>query len=179
MYCFDLKSATDRFPLEIQKEVLRPLLGDLTDAWSSLMTERDFSYKDKKMRYAVGQPMGMLSSWAAFSVTHHVIINYCKKDKSPYAMIGDDMAISSKEGARRYENFMSTIGVEISKGKSLQPIGNTKVAEIAKRQFVSGVEISPIPPRVLIESSKTLEGFIEFLEVLSSRTDNFRKFSGI
>lgn len=174
MYCFDLKSATDRFPLEIQKRVLKPLLGNLVDAWASLMTERDFSYKDRTLRYTVGQPMGMLSSWAAFSVTHHIIINYCKGDNSPYAMIGDDMAMTSVEGARKYEALMNKIGVEISKEKSLHPKLGMRVAEIAKRQFISGVEISPIPPRVLIESTKSLEGFIEFLEVLSSRTDNFR-----
>jgi hypothetical protein len=87
------------------------------------------------------------------------------------------MAVSSKEGARRYEAFMSKIGVEISKEKTIKPIEGTKVAEIAKRQFIAGVEISPIPPRVLIESTRSLEGFIEFLEVLSSRTEKFRTTS--
>lgn len=31
LYCYDLTAATDRFPLTLQKEVLRPLLGDIVD----------------------------------------------------------------------------------------------------------------------------------------------------
>lgn len=173
LYCYDLKSATDRFPLEVQKRVLKPLLGSLVEGWSSLISERDFSYKKRLIRYAVGQPMGMLSSWAAFSISHHVIINFCKKDKSFYAVIGDDMVLESKEAAERYSSLLDQLEVKISDEKSLLPKDGTKVAEIAKRYFRDGFDISPIPPRVLLESTKSVEGFCEFREVLASRT-NYR-----
>jgi hypothetical protein len=141
------------------------------------MTNRTFAFKGKDIRYAVGQPMGLLTSWAAFSITHHVIINWLKKDKSFYAVIGDDVGISSKEGAMRYRSFMESIGVSINDSKSLIPKDNTKVAEIAKRLFLAGNEISPIPPRVLIESTKGTEGLLEFLQVLANRTGKFRQLS--
>jgi hypothetical protein len=179
LYCYDLTAATDRFPLEIQKRVLRPLLGDLVHEWSDLLVNRPFTFKGEEIRYAVGQPMGLLTSWPALSVAHHVIINYCKKDKSFYAVIGDDVGISSKEGAMRYRDLMNEIGVSINDSKSLIPTNSNKVAEIAKRQYSEGKEISPIPPRVLVESTKSLEGLIEFLQVLANRTGKFRDLSGL
>jgi hypothetical protein len=60
---FDLSNATDRFPLDLQKEVMVMLLGvDKTEAWARLIADRPFSYKGEEVRYAVGQPMGFLSS---------------------------------------------------------------------------------------------------------------------
>lgn len=176
LHCFDLTAATDRFPLSIQKAVLTPLLGERVHAWADLMVNRSYSFKSKEIRYAVGQPMGLLTSWAAFSLSHHVIINYCKEGDF-YAMIGDDMGMSSEEGAKRYKDFMTSIGVSINDSKSLIPYRGNKVAEIAKRQFSAGIEISPIPPRVLVESTKSLEGLLEFLQVLASRTGKFQDLS--
>lgn len=177
LFCFDLTAATDRFPLEIQKAALKPLFGDLVHEWSDLLVNRNFTFKSKNIRYAVGQPMGLLTSWAAFSATHHVIINMMKNDKSFYAIIGDDVGISSREGATRYQNFMQEIGVSINDAKSLIPSHDNKVAEIAKRQFMEGKEISPIPPRVLLESTGSLEGLLEFLQVLANRTGKFKELS--
>lgn len=179
LFCYDLTAATDRFPLEVQKRVLKPLLGDLVEGWSDLISERDFKYKDKLIRYGVGQPMGMLSSWAAFTISHHVIINYAKKDKSFYAVIGDDMVLHKRRAAEKYLELLRIFGVEYSAEKSLTPSNICNSAEIAKRYFRNGIEISPIPPRVLLESTKNLEGFLEFLEVLASRTNRFRGFPGL
>jgi hypothetical protein len=177
LFCFDLTAATDRFPLEIQKAALKPLLGDLVHEWSDLLVNRTFTFKSKEIRYKVGQPMGLLTSWAAFSISHHIIINYCKNDKSFYAMIGDDVAISSVEGARKYKALMKDIGVSINDTKSLIPKSNINVAEIAKRQFIAGNEISPVPPRVLVESTKGPEGLLEFIQVLANRTGKLRDLS--
>jgi hypothetical protein len=68
---------------------------------------------------------------------------------------------------------MNEIGVSINDSKSLIPTHSNKIAEIAKRQFLEGMEISPIPPRVLLESTKNLEGLLEFLQVLANRTGRF------
>jgi hypothetical protein len=169
LFCYDLTAATDRFPLEFQKRVLKPLLGDLVEGWSTLITERDFRYKKQLIRYGVGQPMGMLSSWAAFSISHHILINFCKKDKSFYAVIGDDMVMQSRRAAEKYRALLDHMGVQISDEKSLEPTHDSRTAEIAKRYFRNGIDISPIPPLVLVESTKSVEGFIEFIEVLASR----------
>jgi hypothetical protein len=121
--------------------------------------------------------MGMLSSWVAFSIAHHIIINFCKRNKSFYAVIGDDVGMSSKEGAMKYRSLMETLGVSINDEKSLIPNESNRVAEIAKRQFKQGDEISAIPPRVLIEATKGLEGLLEFLQVAAVRTGKLRPFS--
>lgn len=35
-------------------------------------------------RYAVGQPMGGLSSWAGLAITHHWILQYCSHQLGNY-----------------------------------------------------------------------------------------------
>lgn len=179
LFCYDLTTATDRFPLEVQKRILKPLMGDLIEGWSDLIVNRDIKYKKEFLRYGVGQPMGMLTSWAAFTISHHIIINYCKNDKSFYAVIGDDMVLHNEKAALKYRQVMSDLGVDISESKTLIPNQVSNTAEIAKRYFRNGNDISPIPPRVLLESSKNLSGFFEFIEVLASRTGNFQDFPGL
>lgn len=59
----DLTSATDRFPLFFQKELLRHLIGDeRADAWARIMVDRDFQLEGSTIRYECGQPMGAFSS---------------------------------------------------------------------------------------------------------------------
>jgi hypothetical protein len=64
MYCYDLKAATDRMPVDLQVAVLKHLLGDrLANTWRALLVERNFAINGNgDVRYAVGQPMGLLSS---------------------------------------------------------------------------------------------------------------------
>lgn len=62
-YSYDLSSATDRLPIDIQRQVLSRLIGDqMSDSWVNILTKRDWYYKGKPLRYSVGQPMGALSS---------------------------------------------------------------------------------------------------------------------
>jgi hypothetical protein len=62
------------------------------------MVNRDFQINQKKVRYGTGQPMGLYSSWASFSLTHHLLIKYLAKEKginsfSSYQILGDDVVI--------------------------------------------------------------------------------------
>lgn len=77
-YSFDLSAATDRLPALLTANILTSIFGieELGKAWLKLMTDRDFSFgpqvlkkyphllldQGNKYRYAVGQPMGGLSS---------------------------------------------------------------------------------------------------------------------
>jgi hypothetical protein len=167
--CYDLRAATDRMPVDLQEKVLEKLLpDDLSTLWRALLTDRDISHPGGQLRYAVGQPMGMLSSWAAMAITNHAIINYGKKQKF-YAVIGDDMAIASKYGTEKYEKVLSELGMEISMEKSVLSTNENNLGEIAKRLFIDGGEISPIPPDILIKSTGTLIGFLEFIRVFSEK----------
>lgn len=103
------------------------------------------------------------------AITHHAIINYAKKDKTFYAVIGDDMAIASKIGAEKYKEVLRILGMDISIDKSIQRQESHNLAEIAKRMFVDGGEISPIPPDILINSTRNLNGFLEFMRIFSEK----------
>jgi len=71
-FSYDLSSATDRLPVEIQVALLNSLFqSKLGSTWAQLLTARDYVIPSKgadygihlnKVRYAVGQPMGALSS---------------------------------------------------------------------------------------------------------------------
>jgi len=68
---YDLSAATDRLPIDLQVAILTGLIGrHLACLWRVILTERDyvipsdnkFGIKETSVRYAVGQPMGALSS---------------------------------------------------------------------------------------------------------------------
>jgi hypothetical protein len=175
VYSYDLSAATDRFPMVLQIDVIRSFNKELGSIWGEILTNMDFVYEDRTYRYKVGQPMGLYSSWAAFSISHHLLIQYCASSalgiKSPfreYAILGDDVAIWNQDVAERYKYLITKLGVAINANKSFEPTDPsntrlTKVAEFAKRTFVNGEEISGLSPDIQIESlgvrfnSKTLK----------------------
>nr|WMI40078.1 MAG: RNA-dependent RNA polymerase [Rhizoctonia cerealis duamitovirus] len=165
---FDLSAATDRLSVLLQERLLVPLVGpEFARNWRQLLVDRDYSItvprqfsggvKQKSVRYAVGQPMGALSSWAMLALTHHFIVQYCAYIErvmplhsngvpiwfTGYAILGDDIVISDKRVANRYKLVMASLGVKIGLAKSLvSPYGTA--LEFAKRTFWNGVDVSPI-----------------------------------
>lgn len=67
-YSFDLSSATDRFPVELQRELLSYSLGEeKATAWYDIMVGYPFKYRTPKgvtteVLYSVGNPMGFYTS---------------------------------------------------------------------------------------------------------------------
>jgi len=173
--CSDLTTATDRIPVDLQERVLSYPLGPaLASAWKSLLVDRDIDCKGTPVRYAVGQPMGFLSSWAAMAITHHVIVRYAAlleglSPFSDYLIIGDDVAIANRRVGERYMALMAELEVPISLGKSILPGSTVRAGEIAKRLFVLGEEISPVPPKVLLQARESLPGLIELDRTLTDR----------
>lgn len=173
-YSLDLTAATDRLPISIQKWILNLWIRDIPlfgSVWSKLLVNRkyrwlapdgsDFSKSGISglATYAVGQPMGALSSWAMLALTHHLLVQvaawsvgYPKhKLYTRYALLGDDLVISDKYVANSYLKLMDAIGVGINLSKSiLSPKGLG--LEFAKRTFVNGQDVSPISFRELSES---------------------------
>jgi len=163
IHCFDLKSATDRFPASLQEDTIAALIGrDKAKAWLNLLTKRTFIHKSKKIRYGAGQPMGILSSWSAFALTHHMVIEYAAeleghKSFRDYVLLGDDVAIFDTKVAYRYLKMMTLWGVEISLQKShLWTPGDPHPisGEIAKRILLRSEEITPIPYKLIQTWSK-------------------------
>lgn len=72
----DMSSATDRLPVELQSMILSHKFGyQFALHWKNLLTSRGYKANPKKppIYYAVGQPMGALSSWAMLALTHHFL----------------------------------------------------------------------------------------------------------
>lgn len=154
VWSYDLTAATDRFPVEPQIAVLKSLHKEAGSLWERILEKLDFYYEGQVLKYSVGQPMGLYSSWAVFALTHHFVIQYCawlERKKFPfneYAVLGDDVAIWSSSVARRYREILTLLDVKISEGKSFTPenLSGPCVAEFAKRISDKGVEITPLSP---------------------------------
>jgi hypothetical protein len=75
------------------------------------------------LRYATGQPMGTYSSWAVFTLTHHLLVHYCAflngvHDFNQYIILGDDIVIKNDNIARTYMSVLKNMGVEVSLNKT-------------------------------------------------------------
>jgi hypothetical protein len=82
---YDLSAATDRLPIDLQVSILTPLIGaPVAEAWKSLLVDRVYMLEtgsdvkgtgtEEELKYAVGQPMGALSSFNMLALTHHLIV---------------------------------------------------------------------------------------------------------
>lgn len=81
LYSLDLSAATDRLPLFLQTKILASIFGEkFSREWANLLVGRSYKLPHPlkgEVKYAVGQPMGALSSWAMLAITHHFIIQMC------------------------------------------------------------------------------------------------------
>jgi hypothetical protein len=131
LFSFDLSSFTDRFPYQIQKEVLRTLQRlNIVAAWEvglvDFVTKGSWKtpLKDKsRIKWAVGQPLGFRPSFHLATLTHALVLDNITKDlgidPNCYRVVGDDVIISDKQVAEAYGNQMNSTGVEINLSKSL------------------------------------------------------------
>lgn len=148
-YSIDLTQATDRFPVKTQISILGALVGNTewAEAWGRVMVEHEFyvPWTGQTVKYGVGQPMGAYSSWAMFSVAHHVLVRLAATMAgksvhwSNYILLGDDIVIGGKEVADKYLQLLSTLGIEHSPYKT--HISETTY-EFAKRIFYLGTDVS-------------------------------------
>jgi hypothetical protein len=173
VFSLDLSAATDRIPVWIQKNLWSYIIGhELASAWRNLLVGRVYrlhtndSYSD--LRYAVGQPMGALSSWASLALIHHFLVQaaawragYPKwKLYRNYAILGDDVVIGDRKVVLQYLEILSSLGVECGLHKSL--LSHRGLAlEFAKRTIFKGVDVSPVPVKEFYAGSIHLGAFVE------------------
>jgi len=177
-WCYDLSAATDRLPVDLQVWLLTVSLGErLAGAWKRILVERPYSLKsnkdlgvrsDKQVWYAVGQPMGALSSWAMLALTHHFIVQwaYLKTLKNvtdykwftDYALLGDDIVLANGKVAAQYLLLMKRLGVKIGLHKSL--VSRKGVLEFAKKFFVQGQNCSALPVKEFVAGTESLNSIV-------------------
>jgi hypothetical protein len=162
-HSLDLSSATDRFPISLQQKLIQylfepekthKLIGSywFAKAWRDLISQRDFLFEGKLIRYSVGQPMGSYSSWAAFTITHHLVVAWAAyisigdRGFTNYIILGDDIVIKNDKVAKAYTKVMHKLGVSISPHKTHV---SKNTYEFAKRWIrwidTKFIELSPIP----------------------------------
>lgn len=163
IHSLDLTNATDALPIKLQSHILNMACADKStgDKWARVMVDRDFHLPSGgTVRYNTGQPMGAKSSFPMLALTHHVIVWFAAKaagkhDFTAYVILGDDIVIFDDGVAAQYRIIMANLNVSINETKSLSvKTGETGAAEICKRIYVSGFEVSTIPIKLI---SKTCE----------------------
>lgn len=188
LYSLDLTAATDRLPVSIQARLLDLLIQEIPNfgqKWAALLTNRwyhiphseqygAFYNKGQKLssiKYAVGQPMGALSSWAMLALTHHFIVQMAAWDAGfpqtslfkAYAVLGDDLVIGNTKVTKAYLKILDELGVECGLHKSiLSPKGLG--LEFAKSTFIDGVNCSPLSLKELQSSLSDLASWSAFVK---------------
>lgn len=193
----DLSSATDRLPLIVQRRILQSLLyycaGYTRDQayklswyWHELLASLTFSTPDgNTIRYAVGQPMGVYTSWPMLSLTNHIIaltakysclvedygvnINYESGAGrelrtfylSGYSVCGDDIVIYDKRVAEKYHYLMESLGVRVNRLKSFSTEKGASVstAEFCKKLVVNGNIVSGQSLKVILRGLGIDDGY--------------------
>lgn len=162
-YSFDLKSATDRWPLVMLFEISKFLFDrSFASAVVNSALACNIFYipfvkrKFSQICFVAGQPLGYHSSWPLFALSHHFLVWWCAEQVYPgvafkqYTVLGDDVVITDQKVASVYEKALGDLGVTISYQKSL--ISNSGSAEFAKRFRVRELrkDISPVSIRSLL-----------------------------
>jgi len=154
-HSIDLTTATDRFPIAIERLILDVWFGkEYADAWKHIMVGFPFEYQDLSFRYGTGNPMGAYSSWATFALAHHFMVYLsCKRagrswKRCPYMLLGDDIVIANDDVAKAYKDILIEWDIPYSHEKThVSKLGY----EFAKQIILKDQNISPFPLAALYE----------------------------
>jgi len=181
---YDASSFTDRFPMELQCEVLTNLYGeDYSKLIRRVLCSRKFLRADGKgyVRYGAGQPMGAHASWALANLTHTLFAEWCLSSNGEnifgsVAVLGDDIAFKKESDASRsYLSKMKTLGVSFSEFKGFTSNETTKVAEFAKGLYLDGKDVSGISPRPLLNFSRDFKYIIPLMDYIKPSEDDLNR----
>jgi hypothetical protein len=194
LFSLDLSAATDRLPLWLQIAILGHITGEIyAQNWADFLVKRDYvlSLQDNNndkmvrypLRYAVGQPMGALSSWAMLALTHHFIVQFAAHRAGytgwfkGYGILGDDIVIGDTAVAKEYLGIMRSLGVGIGLHKSLISISGSAL-EFAKKTFFMGKDVSPITLTELQASFNSPASAVGFIRKYGLTLATFVKVAG-
>lgn len=166
---YDWSNATDRLWSWFQERCLRLVFDEvIVDFWHTISTcKKLFKFKDgtvKEYQQINGQPQGLLGSFDAFALAHHIIMLMTMKlshredllGSQFYRVLGDDSIISSVRRDREnlvgksYCRICQWVNTPINKEKSTEILCDNQVAlvEFAKVYALNGDYFSPIPERL-------------------------------
>jgi len=179
IYSLDLTSATDTFNIGLQYLIIKELIfynnenaDVLASTWLDIMTSKtriDINRNRIEFLFSNGQPQGFLSSFPAFSLEHHIVMltvlrkfNESINSLDFYRVLGDDSLITCEDPEfiipDLYIYYINAANVECNKSKGylFNPNNQTtqvKIAEFAKYLIIDGIELTPIPFKLLTDVS--------------------------
>lgn len=148
----DLSNATDYFPLDLQLEILYALFPHDTGLvnlfkevsrfdWECTLPASDliqFGFnKPGKIRWSVGQPLGLYPSFASFALTHGLLLlGLLGRDwNEDFFILGDDVVILDDELYSKYIRTLDMLGCPVSSHKTIH---STHLAEFRSVIFTDG-----------------------------------------
>jgi hypothetical protein len=122
IHSVDLSNATDYFPLELQLRVLQTLIGhhqsiDLFSEISRSLWKSPIG----NIRWTKGQPLGLYPSFAAFGLTHGILLASLlrKEYEGEFFVVGDDVVILDDSLYAKYIELLDNLRCPYSPDKSL------------------------------------------------------------
>lgn len=153
VHSVDLTGATDYFPLDLQLHVLR----SITNRHDYINLFRDISrgewlYRDTKIRWKKGQPLGLQPSFASFALCHGLLLFYLNgfKHNNAFFVLGDDVVILDSCLHASYISSMEQLGCPIS---GLKSISSNKLAEFAGKLITSSSVVNQLKWRDVSDDS--------------------------
>jgi len=135
---FDLSSATDRFPRDLQTAYLKSIglrqwalaIDEASEGWYQAPTKQKIvSGKDDNKAFwswSAGQPMGVYGSFPLFHLTHLALLDTlacnCGSKPDAYCVLGDDVMIADPKLSKEYTSMLEMWGVPISAAKSFHSL---------------------------------------------------------
>ncbi|KAH0663737.1 hypothetical protein KY290_006405 [Solanum tuberosum] len=129
-FSFDLKSATDRWPLSVIYTFMSCMWGSTLASsivnsslgLNTFLIVPPMVKRVSEIAFLTGQPLGYYGSWSLFALSHHYMVWLAAKYAYPtsttpfadYALLGDDILITDTEVARQYRILLDRLGVTIS-----------------------------------------------------------------
>jgi len=127
VFSIDLSDATNNFPLEVQLHVLQNIgcLAEDVELFHRLSRApwKSSIHGSFVGRWSVGQPLGLGPSFAAFALTHGVLVHSIARRlrvNDSFRVLGDDIVISDRQVATSYLEAMQKLGVPISQDKTIR-----------------------------------------------------------
>jgi hypothetical protein len=128
VHSVDMSKATDNFPWEFQKYVLKSVLKHRRPRNDKLRHLMDFVVTkgywkfpgETRVKWGRGQPLGLGPSFPLFALSHGLLLlllNNSKWDHMFY-ILGDDVVILDDDLARKYREILSAWDVKVSDTKS-------------------------------------------------------------
>jgi len=123
VHSVDLTGATDYFPLGLQSVALRSIFGDIKDIkLFEEISRLPFKSEIGDIQWKRGQPLGLRPSFAAFTLTHGLLLFFLSRKKGyshDFFVVGDDVVILDDKLFQDYLEILDTLKCPWSPQKSL------------------------------------------------------------